>query len=114
MLVSLQASRIVIYKINGGLACLLLLLLADVFHEVDLGPGALVAMGQHDSPDLVALFDYLIQDLVVVVHPYCMQCLHLGRLQMKSYTVWSLFGSKSHGSRPKGGGRTKSGCSSSW
>ena len=46
---------IIIHKINRGLAVSLFLLLADVLHKVDLGPGALVASGQHDLPDLVAL-----------------------------------------------------------
>ena len=46
---------IIIHKINRGLAVSLFLLLADVLHKVDLGPGALVASGQHDLHDLVAL-----------------------------------------------------------
>ena len=70
-LISLQTGRIIIHKINSGLSVSLFLLLTDVLHKVDLGPGgALVATGQRDSPDLVALLDYLIKALVVIIHPY--------------------------------------------
>lgn len=77
-LMSSWAGHVVIYKINGSLAGLHLLILADVFTR----------------------FTW-IQALAVVLHQYCMQHLHLGRKPADNI----VFGSESAGSSPDSGWR---------
>ena len=52
--------------------------MAVILEGVDLGPGALAAMGQHELVHLVARLEYLMEACLFFIHTNRPRHLHLG------------------------------------